>query len=184
VTPEEHVREVVRSYLSEADQNVEFQGLRPAIKQQAVELTEAVIRGQLVSSQSRAWYSFGFATAKDHEQERHKGGLYQDSLMNKTMTRQEKFAELHTALVTNQLVGLFESNSYAPFSEYSPVIGKFLGDFLNTPTASGQLLTIWLLVHYLKMVTPTEPLAALKRDYGFHLPKNHGELLLWKAMYG
>jgi len=166
----------VQPYLNQQDRNLSLHSLQPATKQETAQLIGTVLRERLLSTQTAAWYSFGFVTAKDEEQERQLAGLYV-AILKDAEDPEAAFRELQTALKMNSIVHLFDKYEYSHFRELFP----YLKAFLSTPPRKRS--TVWRLRQFIQDPTDDEPPACLQRDYGFKYCRHREEVLRLKEMY-
>ncbi|KAI4958866.1 hypothetical protein J4E86_004476 [Alternaria arbusti] len=166
----------VQPYLNQQDRNLPLPSLQPATKQETAQLIGTILRERLLSTQTAAWYSFGFVTAKDEEQERQLAGLYV-ALLKEAKDPEAAFRELQTALETNSLVYLFDKYEYSHFRGLFP----YLKAFLSIPP--NKRSTVWRLRQFIQDPTDDEPPACLQRDYGFKYCRQREEVLRVKEIY-
>lgn len=166
----------VQPYLAQGDRGLALGRLQPAAKQHVAQLVGTVLRKKLLPMQTTAWYSFGFVTTKDEEEERQLAGLYA-VLLTTADNPEAIFRELQTALELNTLVALFDTNEYAHFRGLFPYLETFL---TTTPTKRS---TVWRLRQFIQDPVDDEPPACLQRDYGFSFCRQREEVLRLKAIY-
>ncbi|KAI4944273.1 hypothetical protein J4E91_008830 [Alternaria rosae] len=166
----------VQPYLNQQDRDLPLHSLQPATKQETAQLVGTIIRERLLSTQTAAWYSFGFATAKDEEQERQLAGLY-IALLKEAKDAEAAFRELQIALEMNSIVKLFDKYEYAHFRDLFP----YLKTFLTTPPRKRS--TVWRLRQFIQDPTDDEPPACVQRDYGFKFCRQREEVLRLKEIY-
>ena len=166
----------VQRYLPRKDRNLALSCLEPAEKQMTAQLADTVLRGNLLSTQTAAWYNFGFVTAKDEDQERQLAGLYA-KLLKEAVDPEATFCELQTALKTNSIVSVFDKYNYAQFRELFPC----LDTFLTTPPHKRS--TVWRLRQFILDPSDDEPPPCLQRDYGFKYCRQREEVLRLKEIH-
>jgi len=166
----------VQPYLNQQDRNLSLHSLQPATKQETAQLIGTVLRERLLSTQTAAWYSFGFITAKDEEQERQLAGLYV-AILKEAKNPEDAFRELQTALETHSIVRLFDKYEYSHFRDLFP----YLKTFLSTPLTKRS--TVWRLRQFIQDPVDDEPPACLQRDYGFKFCRHREEVLRVKEIY-
>ncbi|KAI4638294.1 hypothetical protein J4E93_010293 [Alternaria ventricosa] len=166
----------VQPYLNQQDRGLDLHSLQPATKQETAQLIGTILRERLLSTQTAAWYSFGFVTAKDEEQERQLAGLYV-AILKEAKDPEAAFRELQTALETNSIVKLFDQYEYAHFRDLFP----YLKTFLSTPPTKRS--TVWRLRQFIQDPIDDEPPACLQRDYGFKFCRPREEVLRVKEIY-
>jgi hypothetical protein len=139
-------------------------------------LLAAVLRGNLLQISSNAWFTFGFVTTRDQEEERHLGGLY-SAILQDAQDAQTIFREFSDALESSSLVSLFDARGYGHFRKLFPQ----LESFLQSATASRS--TVWRLVQYIRCDGYTEPSPVIRRDFGFQFCRNHQDVMLLKDLF-
>jgi hypothetical protein len=167
----------VQPYLHRQDRNVALNRLQPATQRETAYLVGTVLQRNILSTQAAAWYSFGFVTAKDEEEERRLAGLYL-ALLREAENSEVIFQELQTALEKGNLVALFDRHEYGHFRKLFP----YLETFLKTPPKERS--TVWRLRQFIKDPLDDEPPAPLQRDYGFKFCcQRRDEVLRLKEIY-
>ncbi|KAF1917826.1 hypothetical protein BDU57DRAFT_594100, partial [Ampelomyces quisqualis] len=174
--PQNNLIETILPYLCPDDRKIGLIRLQPASKQDTARLLAAVLHGNLLPSQTNAWYEFGFVAMRTEEEERYLAGLYA-SILKEASDKQSIFRELTHAMETNTLTKLFDNKSYPNFRNLSPRIESFL----NTPPK--QRSTVWRLKHFVHDADNTEPPAVLQRDYGFKYCRQRDEVTRIKLIY-
>lgn len=140
-------------------------------------LRSVVLRGDLLAVGTNAYYSFGFSTTRNADEERDLGGLYR-ALLEDAPDSKTAFCRLAHALATNTIVSLLDSEGWGDlFRAQIPQ----LESFLRTPPA--KRTSVWRLIQYIRIEDYTEPAAVLKRDYGFQFCRMHQECDVLKAIY-
>jgi len=166
----------VQPYLDRQDRDLPLSSLQPAPKQTTAQLIGTMLRERLLPTDTAAWYSFGFVTAKDKEQERQLAGLYV-AILKEAKCPEAAFRELQTALETNSIVDLFDKYEYSHFRDLFP----YLKTFLSTPPTKRS--TVWRLRQFIQDPVDDEPPACLQRDYGFKFCRPREEVLRLKEIY-
>jgi hypothetical protein len=166
----------VQPYLARSDRNLALVRLQPVTKQQTAQLVGTVLQGKPLPKQTTAWYTFGFVTAKDEDEERRLAGLYLN-LLREADDFEAIFRELQTALENNSLVALFDKHQYKHFRNLFPYLELFLD---KLPT---KRFTIWRLRQFIEDPIDDEPPACLQRDYGFKFCRQREEVLRLKEIY-
>ncbi|KAI4671078.1 uncharacterized protein J4E88_009476 [Alternaria novae-zelandiae] len=167
---------VVQPYLNQKDRGLALHCLQPATKRETAQLVGTVLRERLLQMQTAAWFSFGFVTAKDEEQERQLAGLYV-AILKEAKDPEAAFRELQTALETNSIVQLFDKYEYSHFRD----IFHYLKTFLTTPPHKRS--TVWRLRQFIQDPADDDPPACLQRDYGFRFCRQREEVLRLKEIY-
>ena len=166
----------VQPYLDRQDRGLPLHSLQPAAKQTTAQLIGTITRERLLQTGTTAWYSFGFVTAKDEEQEGQLAGLYV-AILKEAKDPEAAFRELQSALETNSVVRLFDKYEYAHFRDLFP----YLKAFLSTPPTKRS--TVWRLRQFILDPVDDEPPACLQRDYGFKFCRQREEVLRLKEIY-
>ncbi|KAI4679348.1 uncharacterized protein J4E84_008376 [Alternaria hordeiaustralica] len=166
----------VQPYLNQKDRDLALHCLQPATKRETAQLVGTVLRERLLQMETAAWFSFGFVTAKDEEQERQLAGLYV-AILKEAEDPEAAFRELQAALETNSIVELFDQYEYSHFRDLFP----YLKAFLTTPPRKRS--TVWRLRQFIQDPTDDEPPACLQRDYGFKYCRQREEVLRLKEIY-
>ncbi|KAI4914497.1 hypothetical protein J4E85_010560 [Alternaria conjuncta] len=167
---------VVQPYLNQKDRDLALHCLQPATKRETAQLVGTVVRERLLQMQTAAWFSFGFVTAKDEEQERQLAGLYV-AILKEAEDPEAAFRELHTALETHSMVKVFDKYEYSHFRNLFP----YLKTFLSIPPTKRS--TVWRLRQFILDPVDDEPPACLQRDYGFKYCRQREEVLRLKEIY-
>ena len=166
----------VQPYLDRQDRELPLHSLQPAAKQTTAQLIGNILRERLLPTDTTAWYAFGFATAKDEEQERQLAGLYV-ALFKEAKDPEAAFREPQNALELNSIVKLFDQYEYSHFRDLFP----YLKTFLSTPLTKRS--TVWRLRQFILDPVDDEPPACLQRDYGFKYCRQREEVLRLKEIY-
>jgi hypothetical protein len=166
----------VQPYLARSDRNLALFRLQPATKQQTAQLIGTVLQGKPLPKQTTAWYTFGFVTAKDEDEERKLAGLYLN-LLKEVNDSEAIFRELQTALENSSLVALFDKHEYKHFRKLFPYLELFL---TKPPT---KRPTVWRLRQFIEDPIVHEPPPCLQRDYGFKFCRPREEVLRLKEIY-
>jgi hypothetical protein len=166
---------ILRQYLSEEDLLQGLAWLEPASKQHTAELIVYLLCDQQPPPTSHAWYVFGFVTTRDKDEKSYLAGTYH-KLLEEAQDKKSIFRELTHAVQNNTLVQLFEVKEYGHIQELCP----HLEAFLNTPPSRRS--STFRLRQFLHSES-TEPLAILRRDFGFKYCIHREEVTRLKAIY-
>jgi hypothetical protein len=166
----------VRSFLSNEDQDCGFAQLRPASKQDAFLLLNAVLCGKLVPYHTNAYYVFGFVATQNQDEERRLADLYA-ALLHDAPSPPAIFHALTQGVANNTLVDIFAAHGFPTFTVSLPHVAAFL----STPPATRP--TVWRLKQFMHDKANTEPPACLRRDYGFKYCRMRDEVQSLKDLY-
>jgi hypothetical protein len=167
---------LVRPFLARQDRSPSVVQIQPASERDTVQLIGTVLRGNLLPMSANSWYTFGFVTTQNVEEERRLGGLYA-ALLKDARDPTSIFREITTAMETNTVIKLFDIKGYGHFREVFPRLEAFL----TAPPAKRS--SVWRLKQFIHDEANTEPLPCLQRDYGFKFCKQREEVQLLKGIY-
>ncbi|OCK75458.1 hypothetical protein K432DRAFT_429412, partial [Lepidopterella palustris CBS 459.81] len=170
-----------RSYLDSESQHKKPQELKPEAKAHCYRMLAGALHMAHPHPIEYNWYTFGFCTCREEQEERRLGGLYQELLIGDKLFENARtnpqyltlrnrkfqtatFTEFWHSYQSGTLIHLMDSKGLKEFRTDFP----FLEEFLSVPP-SGPHPSVWDLKQFIAINDPVEypPIPALLVDYGF-----------------
>lgn len=186
--------EKAKPYLDPEDLEIIPADLKPDAKRDSYTLLAGILNRASPNPRQTNFYSFGFVTCRDHNEESTLLSLYKLLLTNsdgshfyefynsrRRITQPVSFTEFWKAFESHKLIQLMDSRDLKTFRSRLP----FLEGFLSSDP-SGLRPSVWSLKQFLEINDPVEypPDGAVSLDYGFMNCKTFEDTCTLMEIYG
>lgn len=168
--------DTIRCYLPEEDRGLGLLRLQPASKQAAALLIGCLLHNVPVPPGSDTYYFFGFTTCRTKEEEGDLADYYRQ-LLKTSVEPTIVFASIIKALEHGTLPGLLRNKTGHNLDNYFPTLQQFLA------AQPEKRFSVHRLVQFIRDEDNDEPLACLKRDFGFKFCTQREHVIKLKALY-